>query len=74
MIHLRSSGTEKLGQARKIVAKDGIEEGPMVMFTSVESCYSFEIEKDAKSRLLRLVTARWKCLFLYRTTRIRASG
>ena len=36
------------------------------MFTSVESCYSFELEKDAKSGLLRLVPARRKCLFLYR--------
>jgi hypothetical protein len=66
VIHLRSSGTDKLGQARKIMAKDGIEEGPVVMFTSVESCYSFELEKDAKSGWLRLVPARRKCLFLYR--------
>lgn len=66
VIHWRSSGTDKLGQARKIIVKEGLKEGPVVMFTSVESCYSFELEKDTKSGWLRWVPARRKGLFLYR--------
>lgn len=66
VIHMRSSKTDKLEQARKIMAADGIKQGPVVMFTSVELCYSFELMKDEKSGKLRLTPARRKCLFLYR--------
>lgn len=66
VIFLRTGGTDKLKQAREIMTRDKIQEGPIAMFTSVELCYSFDLDKDEESGKLRLIPARRKCLFLYR--------
>ncbi|HEY2380738.1 MAG TPA: hypothetical protein VGK48_06090, partial [Terriglobia bacterium] len=63
--YLASSGESKEDIALKIAERDGIQEGLICVLSCVEPCQSFDIQRDKKSKQLKLV-GRWrKCLHLY---------
>jgi len=63
--YLRSSAISKDARAREIIARDGITEGLVCIFSCVESCRSFTVRGDRVSKRLRLVGGERKCVHLY---------
>ena len=51
--YLASSSDSKEDIAMKIAARDGIQEGLIVVLTCVEPCQSFDIQKDRKEKQLK---------------------
>ena len=63
--YLASSSESKEDIALKIAEQDGIQEGLVGVLSCVEPCRSFDIEKDKKSKQLKLKGKWRKCLHLY---------
>lgn len=51
--------------AREIARRDGIDQGLIGVFSSVEPCYSFEVRRDPTTRLIDIRSAPRKCLHYY---------
>jgi hypothetical protein len=65
VIYLPSCNISKEEQAQKIATRDGIHEGLICVFKSVEPCWTFEVHKNRARRELELQGKMSKCLFLY---------
>lgn len=66
--YLPSSRTNKEEIALDFARKDGIEQGLICVLGCVEPCLSFEINRNAETRKLQLVSRWRKCLHLYHYT------
>lgn len=58
-------GTAKEEQARAIAARDGITEGLICVFATVEPCRAFGIRRNAATHHLEVVRQRRQCLHFY---------
>lgn len=65
MEYLRSSSICKEERARKIAQEDGIETGPICMFSVVEPCYAPTVVGNRKTKLLEMVVRPRKCVWIY---------
>jgi hypothetical protein len=65
IIYLPSCNISKEEQAVKIATRDGIREGLICVFKSVEPCWTFEVHRNRARRELELQGKMSKCLFLY---------
>jgi hypothetical protein len=63
--YMWSSKVSKEDFARKIMERDGIEQGLICVLSCVEPCQSYTIRRDRSARQLRLVSQERKCLHLY---------
>lgn len=63
--YLESAGDRKEDIARRIVKKDGVEEGLVCVLTCVEPCMTYDIHRDRAERKLELVMRVRKCLHIY---------
>lgn len=64
-IYLQSSTRSKEKIAQSVAQRDQITEGLICVLGCVEPCQSFAIRKDTKTKKLKLVSARRKCLHYY---------
>jgi hypothetical protein len=69
-LYLASATTKASGQsredlARSIVARDGITEGLVCVFSVLEPCTSFVVQGNRQSQRLEVVRRRRKCLHFY---------
>src|SRR5262245_14294277 len=64
-IYLASAKQSKEEMAQEIVDKDGIHAGLVCVLATVELCWSFDIERDAHQKQLKLVARQRKCLHWY---------
>lgn len=64
LLYLPSSSTSKEDQARAIARQDGITEGLIAVFSTVEMCWSFEVVSHP-SGFLQLQPGQRKCLHYY---------
>lgn len=58
-------GTSKEEQARAIAARDGITEGLICVFATVEPCRAFGIRRNAATHHLEVVRQKRQCLHFY---------
>jgi hypothetical protein len=70
MIYLKQAMTAARGKskealAQEIAAQDGVREGLICIFSTVENCSSFEVRGNRRSQKLEVVRARRKCLHYY---------
>lgn len=70
MIYLKQAMTAARGKsketlAREIAARDGVIEGLICIFSTVENCSSFEVRGNRQSQKLEVLRARRKCLHYY---------
>jgi hypothetical protein len=65
IINLNGPKEEKLLMAQSIAKKDGIKEGLVCVFKTIEPCYSFNVRRDPEKGRLALKRERRKCQFLY---------
>jgi hypothetical protein len=65
LVYLNSTRISKEETARQIAQRDGIREGLICVFSAVESCFSYEIRRDATKRRLELRGRPQKCLHYY---------
>ena len=65
LVYLNSPNISKEDTARQIAQRDGIREGLICVFSAVESCFSYEIRRDAAKRRLELRGRPQKCLHYY---------
>jgi hypothetical protein len=63
--YVASSAESKEKIAQQIAEGDGIRSGLICVLTCVEPCKAFEILKDRKQKLLRVVKRDRKCLHVY---------
>lgn len=63
--YLSSSQIRKEDVARKIAQEDKIDNGLICVLTCVEPCMSYEIYRNAETKLLELQPRQRKCLHLY---------
>jgi hypothetical protein len=63
--YLPSSQASKEDLARKIAARDGLDDGLICVLTCVEPCQTFEIHRHRESKRLQVRPHRSKCLHLY---------
>lgn len=63
--YVASSAESKEKIAQQIAERDGIRSGLICVLTCVEPCKAFEILKDRKQKLLRVVKRDRKCLHVY---------
>jgi hypothetical protein len=63
--YLRSSSISKDARAREILARDGIIDGLVCIFSCVESCLTLTVRGDRATKRLRLVREERRCVFLY---------
>jgi hypothetical protein len=63
--YLESSRTRKEPLARKIAEKEGIGEGVICLFRTVEPCMSYDIYRNHQTQRLELVKRQRKCLWIY---------
>ncbi len=63
--HTKAKGNGKEDLARQIADRDGIIDGLICVFSAVERCTSFDINKNATSHRLEIVRRQRKCLFFY---------
>ena len=63
--YVPSSGTSKDARAREILARDGITEGLVCIFSCVESCRTFTVRGDRTTKRLRVRRQEGKCLHYY---------
>lgn len=63
--HTRVSGKSKEELAREIAERDGIKEGLIAVFSTLELCSSFDVRGNSKTHRLEVVRAPRKCLYLY---------
>jgi hypothetical protein len=65
VIYLNSPNVSKEETARQIAQRDGIREGLICVFSAVESCFSYEIRRNADTRRQELRGRPQKCLHYY---------
>lgn len=65
VIHLNGPSASKEDTARDVAKRDGIKEGPICVLTSVEPCWSYNIQSNRRSGHLDLVRQYRKCRHLY---------
>lgn len=65
MEYLRSSSVSKEDRAREIALEDGIESGPICMFSVVEPCYAPTVVGNRAAKRLELVVRPRKCVWIY---------
>lgn len=65
LIYLNSPNVSKEETARQIAQRDGVQEGLICVFSAVESCFSYEIRRDAAKHRLELRGRPQKCLHYY---------
>lgn len=58
-------GRSKEERARAIAERDGIKEGLITVFATVEPCSSFEVRGNHETHRREVVRARRKCLYFY---------
>jgi hypothetical protein len=63
--YLESSRTRKEPLARKIAEEQGLGEGLICLFRSIEPCMSYDIYRDRQAQRLELVKRQRKCLWIY---------
>jgi len=63
--YLRSSAISKDARAREILARDGITDGLVCIFSCVESCVAMTVRGERATKRLRLVREERRCVFLY---------
>lgn len=63
--YLGSSGVDKGELARRIATEESIDQGLVCVLSSVESCRTYQINRNAESQKLELRLDTRKCLFLY---------
>lgn len=63
--YLTSAGESKEEIARRIAAREGIQQGFVCVLSCVEPCRTFEVYRNRETRRLELVSRVRKCLFLY---------
>jgi hypothetical protein len=64
-IHLPSSKTNKEEIAVDLARRDGVEHGLICALGCVESCFSFDISSNRKTKKLELISRWRKCLHIY---------
>jgi hypothetical protein len=62
---LDSSRISKEETAREIAQREGIREGLICIFSAVETCFSYEVHRDAQQHRLELKGRNQKCLHYY---------
>jgi hypothetical protein len=65
VIYLSSSRISKEERAREIAHCDGVREGLICVLSAVEPCFSYEVHRHSKHRLLELQGRPQKCLHYY---------
>jgi hypothetical protein len=66
ILYLRSASVSKEELARDLAAKDGIREGLIGIFKSVEPCSTFFLHRNRASHMLEIQPKVGQCSFLYR--------
>jgi hypothetical protein len=64
-IYLPSSELSKEALVQAMIAKEQIQEGPIVLLSCVEPCLTFRVRGDRQAKSLRLVMESAKCTHLY---------
>lgn len=64
-VYLASSRVDKEALARRIAARDGRQNGPICLLSTVEPCWSPTVVPDRQSRHLQLQVRPRKCVWLY---------
>src|SRR4051812_33180067 len=62
--YLSDASVRKEDLAREIAKKDRIKQGLVCVFTAVEPCWSYEIHRNAREKLLQLRARQRRCLHL----------
>jgi hypothetical protein len=65
LIYLSSPATSKEDFARRIMQRDGIQQGLICVLTCVELCKAFKVRRNRQTRHLEFGLANRKCLFIY---------
>jgi hypothetical protein len=60
-----AKGNSKEDQARALAARDGITDGLICVFYTLETCWSFGVQGNYKTHHLEVVRRRRKCLHFY---------
>lgn len=61
----KKTGKSKEDYAREIAERDGVKEGLICVFSTLEMCRSFEVRGNRETHRLEIVRAKRKCLHLY---------
>jgi hypothetical protein len=64
-MYLQGSGRDKEALARHIAREEGIQTGPICMFSVVEPCFSPWVTGDRKRKVLELSMKPRKCIWIY---------
>ena len=65
VIYLPSSQDRKEDLARRIAARDKVQQGSICVLKTVELCRSYEVARDHKTQQIELRSRQRKCLHLY---------
>jgi hypothetical protein len=65
LIYLASPAVSKEDFARRIMQRDGIQQGLICVLTCVEPCRAFKVRRNRQTRHLEFGLATRKCLFVY---------
>ena len=63
--YIQSSSVSKEQTAKRIMERDGINNGLICVLSCVEPCQTYAIHKDRESKKLQLIPAKRKCLYFY---------
>jgi hypothetical protein len=63
--HTHATGSSKEALARKIAATDGVSEGLVCVFSTLEPCRSFTVAGNRETRRLEVVRRPRRCLHFY---------
>ena len=61
----KKTGKSKEDYAREIMERDGVKEGLVCVFSTLEPCKSFEVRGNRQTHRLEVVRAKRKCLHFY---------
>jgi hypothetical protein len=65
LIYLASPAISKEDFARRLMQRDGIQQGLICVLTCVEPCRAFKVRRNRETRHLEFSLATRKCLFIY---------
>jgi hypothetical protein len=65
VVYLESSNTSKEDLARRIAARDGIQQGLICVLSCVEPCQTYALRRNRETKHLEIMSAQRKCLHLY---------
>jgi hypothetical protein len=65
LIYLASPAISKEDFARRMMQRDGIQQGLICVLTCVEPCRAFQVRRNRETRHLEFGLATRKCLFIY---------